>query len=223
MPERSAESAAILFDLDGTLVDTAPDLHRAACRLCRSLARPEPAFADFRPTVSRGARAMLASALPDLSESERERLIEPFLALYREDLCRESRLFPGIEAVLAGLGARGLPWGIVTNKPRFLTEPLLAALPLGDAPAVLFCGDCLPVRKPDPAPVLAACSALGLNPGLVWFVGDDERDVLAGRAAGCRTAVAGWGYVPEVEVYRAWGSERVLGRPDEVLALLGGE
>jgi phosphoglycolate phosphatase len=212
----------VLFDLDGTLVDTAPDLYRAACRLCARLAHPEPSFERFRPTVSRGARAMLACAFPDRPEAERESLVEPFLALYREDVCRESRLFPGIETVLAALGERGLPWGIVTNKPRFLTEPLLAALPLAAAPAVLFCGDCLPVRKPDPAPVLAACAVLGRSPLAVWFVGDDERDVQAGRAAGCRTAVAGWGYVPGAGACLQWGSERVLERPDQLLALLEG-
>lgn len=210
----------MLFDLDGTLVDTAPDLYRAASRLCAAQETPAPPFEHFRSTVSRGARAMLACAFPDRPEGEREKLIEPFLNLYREDVYRDSRLFPGIERVLTALAARGMPWGIVTNKPRFLAEPLLAALPLATAPAVLFCGDCLPVRKPDPAPVLAACGVLGRPPGVVWFVGDDERDVQAGRAAGCRTAVAAWGYVPAGGGYLRWGGDRVLARPEEVLKLL---
>lgn len=222
MRESFVEAGAVLLDLDGTLVDTAPDLYRAACELCRAVGQPPPDFAPFRATVSRGARAMLACAFPDRSESEREQLVEPFLRFYREEVHRESRLFPGMEAVLAALAARGVPWGIVTNKPRFLTEPLLAALSLKPAPAVLLCGDCLPVRKPDPAPVLAACAFLERRPGSVWFVGDDERDVQAGRAAGCRTAVAAWGYVPAPESYRDWGSDRILARPEELLSVLDG-
>ncbi|MDW8479800.1 MAG: HAD-IA family hydrolase [Xanthomonadales bacterium] len=177
-----------------------------------------PSSASGRRSPAGRARCS-SSASRSSTARAREALLEPFLALYRDDLCRDSGLFAGMEGVLEGLAERRVPWGIVTNKPRFLAEPLLAALGLDGRAAVMLCGDCLPVRKPDPAPVLAACAALGVAPESVWFVGDDERDVQAGRAARCRTAIATWGYVPEPEVYRAWGGDRILARPAELLEL----
>lgn len=212
-------ASALLFDLDGTLVDSAPDLHAVANTLRADHGLPALPFAAFRPSVSRGGRAMLASAFPDLPEADRDAMIDAFLSRYHDAICVHSTLFGGMAEVLAEVEAAGIPWGIVTNKPGWLSSRLLAAMALDVRCGVVIAGDTLAVRKPDPEPVLAACRALSADVASAVFVGDDRRDVEAGRAAGCRTVVAGWGYVPGVEETRAWGADVMLDAPIALLDL----
>jgi N-acetyl-D-muramate 6-phosphate phosphatase len=206
----ASRASALLLDLDGTLVDSAPDLHATAnaMRAERGLA-PLP-FVDFRPFVSRGGRAMLASAFPQLDESERDALLPEFLERYHGTIFVHSALFPGMADVLAHVEGAGIPWGIVTNKPGWLSRSLLAAMALDGRCGVVIAGDTLAQRKPDPEPVHAACRALSADVGGAVFVGDDLRDVQAGRAAGCRTVVAAWGYVPARAETDSWGADLTL-------------
>jgi N-acetyl-D-muramate 6-phosphate phosphatase len=208
---------AVLFDLDGTLVDTAPDLC-AAANAMRARAGLEPlAVAAFRPVVSRGSRAMLGRALPHLDAQSREAWVEPFLASYAEAIAVHSRLFEGIERVLQAIEADGASWGIVTNKPEALARALVRALGLESRCAVLVGGDTLPVRKPDPQPLWFACDQLGVTATAALYVGDDARDVEAARAAGMRCIAAAWGYRDGEERIEQWGADAVLAEPHELL------
>lgn len=185
---------AVLFDLDGTLLDSAPDMLAAinAMRAGRGQA-PMP-LAELRPHVSRGARAMLAAAFAQVDASEREAWVPAFLQHYERELGRHGRPFDGIEAMLARLEAAGCVWGIVTNKPEYLAVQLLPLLGWQARCAVLIGGDTLAARKPDPLPLLVAAQRIGVVPADCVYVGDDERDIIAARAAGMPSVVALWGY-----------------------------
>jgi 2-phosphoglycolate phosphatase len=211
----------VLFDLDGTLVDTAPDLGHAAnlVRAEEGLA-PLPA-ADYRPVASAGARGLLKVAFgigPDHASFPARR--EKFLAHYRASLSRESRLFDGMEAALAAFERAGVRWGIVTNKPQWLTEPLLEDLALARRSAVTL--GAMEGLKPKPAPdsLLRACAMLGLAPADCVYVGDDLRDVSAARAAGMPVVAAGWGYVGFGEPIETWNADAILHAPGDLLGLL---
>ncbi|MDD3610261.1 MAG: phosphoglycolate phosphatase [Halothiobacillaceae bacterium] len=209
----------VLFDLDGTLVDTAPDMATALNRLReREGGTPLP-YPVIREQVSNGAGALIRLGFPeaDPQAAEFERLRQHFLALYAEALAVESRLFPGMDAVLDTLEARGLRWGVVTNKPAFLTEPLLRALGLSERAGSIVSGDTLPVRKPDPAPLRHASAALSLLPEHCLYVGDHVRDIEAGRAAGMRTIGALFGYIDANDNPQHWGADALIAHP---LALL---
>lgn len=185
----------VLFDLDGTLVDSAPDLVAAMQRLCRELAAAEPDADAVRNVVSKGGRAMLRRGLPDLDDQRYEELLPRFLDIYASDIASLSRPYAGVDALIAAIEARGLRWGVVTNKPGWLARPLIDSLGWAQRSAALVSGDCLPVRKPDPAPVLRACELAGVAPERSIYVGDDRRDIEAGRAAGLVTVAAAWGYL----------------------------
>ncbi len=185
---------AVLFDLDGTLVDTAPDLAAAVNRLRVEDGRAALDEAELRPLVSKGGRALLARAYPESDPAALEARLPRFLAAYAEALVVHSRPFPGIEALLDQLESHGCRWGIVTNKPEALARGVLAGLGWTARCAVLVGGDTLPLRKPDPAPLAHAVARLGVPPGACAYVGDDARDIAAGNAAGMPTAVALWGY-----------------------------
>jgi N-acetyl-D-muramate 6-phosphate phosphatase len=185
----------VLFDLDGTLVDSAPDLVAAMQRLCRELAKAEPDADAVRNVVSKGGRAMLRRGLPDLDDQHYEELLPRFLDIYASDIASLSRPYEGVEALIAAIEARGMRWGVVTNKPGWLARPLIDRLGWAQRSAALVSGDCLPVRKPDPAPVLRACELAGVAPARSIYVGDDRRDIDAGRAAGLVTIAAAWGYL----------------------------
>ena len=217
----STSLRAVLFDLDGTLLDSAPDLIDAANRLrvAQGLGPVPPE--RIRLQVSRGGRAMLAVAFDHLDAAAREDLLQPFLDDYRQNLVVKSRLFEGFPEVLETLGRAGMGLGIVTNKVESLTRPLLAQLGLEQRFAAVLCGDSLCQRKPDPAPVLAACAQLGVPPGQAVMVGDDRRDIEAGRAAGCRTLVASYGYIDAGEDIQSWGADAVLDSPRHLLEWLG--
>lgn len=216
----AAAPRAVLFDLDGTLVDSAPDLARAANRVLAEHGRPPVAYERLRAVVSKGGRAMLAVSFPDLDDAAREALLPVFLRYYGEALAVDSRLFDGIGALLDGLEARGLPWGIVTNKPEGLARGVIDGFGWSARCAVLVGGDTLPTRKPDPAPLHHACAALGVAPTEALYVGDDQRDVQAARAAGMPCVAALWGYREDGEDPRAWGADGLAAHASEIGAWL---
>lgn len=209
--------AALLLDLDGTLLDTAPDMG-GALNLLRAEHGLEPLPAErIRPVVSHGAMRLVALGFPDASGQRFEELRQRFLALYAENLALGTQLFPGFEAVLANLEARDLPWGIVTNKPGWLTDPLLAALGLDGRAACTVSGDTVAERKPHPLPLLHAASLIGVEPARCVYVGDAERDIQAGRAAGMTTLVAAYGYLASDEDPRRWQPDGVVQAPRDLL------
>lgn len=213
---------AVLFDLDGTVLDTAPDLLRAlnAMRARRDL--PPLAESGFRPQVSLGARAMLGYGLPGFAEAgdgARQTLVREFLDTYQDDLHRHSALFPGMDALLDALEAQGVAMAIVTNKPEGMAVALLEALRLAPRFPVILGGDSLPERKPHPLPALTACARLGVDPRSAVFVGDDPRDIDCGRAAGCRTVAVRWGYGDNGDI-GSWGADAVISRPLDLLSQL---
>ena len=222
MSERLAAAAAVLFDLDGTLVDSAPDLAGAGndMRVHRGL-EPLP-MERFRPMVGSGARGMVGIALQVTPEDAGyEALRDEFLDRYAARLTRESRVFADMLPLLAALEARPTHWGIVTNKAERYTMPLLKGLGLDQRAAVVICGDTTPHAKPHPAPLLEAARRLGLPPEMCLYVGDDLRDVQAGRAAGMRTVAVGWGYLGLGEPIERWNADHVVTSPQELLQSLG--
>ena len=224
-PERHAQPPSArdewvplaLFDLDGTLVDTAPDLRVALDRLLAEHGLPPCDPAAFRATVSRGGSAMLSLGFPQMEAEVRLAMLPRFLELYAGAIADHSALFDGMDAVLQALEAHGR-WGIVTNKPERLAVQLVDALGLSQRCAVLIGGDTLPTRKPDPAPLLEACRRLGVDPTACAYVGDDRRDMEAARAARLRGIGAAWGYFAADERLEDWGCDCIVQRPAELLA-----
>jgi len=207
----------VLFDLDGTLVDTAPDMARALNAVLAAEGRPALPLATLRPHVSNGAAGLLRLAFGDsVAEDETTRLHADFLAHYAADIARASSLFPGKADLLDELEAASLHWGVVTNKPGWLTDPLLRALDLHHRMACVVAGDTIDRRKPDPAPILYACERAGTTPGATVYVGDAERDISAGRAAGTRTLVALFGYLEPGAQPESWGADGMLAVPAEL-------
>jgi len=208
---------AVLFDLDGTFADTAPDLGYAlnCMRAARGLA-PVPIEAT-RPVTSLGARGLLGIGFEIApGHADYAAMREEFLRIYEANLCRSTALFPGMAQLLEMLQARELRWGIVTNKAERYARALLDQLNVGKRAACIVGGDTTPYLKPHPAPLLAACGALELAPAHCVYVGDDRRDVEAGRAAGMKTIAVQYGYLngglPET-----WGADAVIGKPQDVL------
>lgn len=210
---------AVLFDLDGTLADTAPDLIGAANRTLAELGRGPVPEQRLRPLVSKGGAAILQAAMPDWDAGDRAPL-DRFLALYRERICESTRLYDGVEELLARIEHAGKGWGIVTNKPGWLTAPLLDALGLAGRAGAVVSGDTLPVRKPDAAPVLHACRALSARAAHAALVGDDARDLDAARNAGALPVLVEWGYGSE-EAAAAHPRVARAARPLDLLPLLG--
>lgn len=206
----------VLFDLDGTLVDTAPDLHAALNTLLAGQGRASVDAVAFRATVSRGGSAMLALAFPELDTEARLAMLPPFLALYEQSIALHSSLFAGMDRVLARIEQDGR-WGVVTNKPERLARRLLDEMALSPRCAVLIGGDTLPTRKPDPAPLLEACQRLGADPASAVYVGDDRRDIEAARAAGMRSVGAAWGYFAADEQLADWGADSIADSPLQLL------
>ncbi|MGE0583312.1 MAG: phosphoglycolate phosphatase [Steroidobacteraceae bacterium] len=211
---------AVLFDLDGTLLDTAPDMVGAMNTLRSEEGLAPVDFATARAQVSHGSNGLMRVAFPDAQGDTLDRLRDRFLALYRERLAEETDFFPGGAAMLEHLENVALPWGIVTNKPAWLAEPLLAALGLDRRMACLVSGDTLPVRKPHPQPLLHAAEALGVAPGDCIYVGDALRDVEAARAAGMRALVASFGYVCAADAHHLWPAQAWLNEPGDLIAWL---
>jgi N-acetyl-D-muramate 6-phosphate phosphatase len=204
---------AVLFDLDGTLLDTAPDMIRAVNRLRALHGLDAVPSASVRPFVSKGGRAMIRAAFADWNEIDREPLLQPFLDLYREQIVIDTRLFEGFEETLRALEARGLALAIVTNKPAWLTEAVLTETGLAQRFAAVICGDTLPEKKPHPAPVLEACRLLDVEAKRAVMVGDDQRDIDSARAAGAYSIAVRFGYAGDDENLDDWRADAVIDAP----------
>jgi len=225
MPSQHDPSAVpprcLLFDLDGTLADTAPDLAAALNTLRAEYQLPPLPFAEIRPVVSHGATAMLKMSFAISPEAETfAALRQRFLDIYRAGLSRHTRLFPGMAELLETLEAHGLKWGIVTNKPAWLTEPLIADLGLATRAACVVSGDSTANRKPHPEPMLFACRTIGVTAFECLYVGDARRDIEAGRNAGMRTLVALFGYLGEQDNPTEWSADGMVADPREILQWL---
>ncbi len=214
---------AVLFDLDGTLLDTAPDMIGAlnSLRLESGLA-PLP-FEEVRPSVSHGSSRLVRVAFPDADPQHFALLQRRFLELYGARLSAETRLFDGMDRVLTELSRRDLVVGIVTNKPARLTDALLEELRLRERFACVVSGDTLSERKPHPLPMLHAAKLAGALPEACIYVGDAERDVQAAHAAGMRALVATYGYLGAGEDWRAWGGDGSIAEPLQLPAWLDRE
>lgn len=200
---------AVLFDLDGTLVHSAPDLVAALVTLCEQIDAPIPDATRVSRVISAGGRAILRCGLPMLDDVQIDALLPRYLDLYAARGNASTELYDGIGAMLAALEANGILWGIVTNKVGWLAAPVLARLRLDSRCSALVAGDTLAQRKPDPQPVLHACTLIGVDPSRTIFVGDDVRDIQAGSAAGTRTVAAGWGYLNAGNPHE-WGADLVV-------------
>ena len=211
---------AVLFDLDGTLVDTAPDMVAVLQELQRSHGIDPVDYELGRAYVSNGALGLLGLGFPDIEHAVGSELHAAYLERYALRLCEASVLFPGLDRLLQVLDAAGLPWGVVTNKPAHLTDPLLDCLALAARSACTVSGDTLPQRKPDPAPLLHACELAGLLPQNTIYVGDASRDIQAGQNAGMATIAAAYGYVTPDDDPQRWGADLVVADTAELTQIL---
>ncbi len=209
---------AVLFDLDGTLADTARDLGAALNRLLAEEDLPPQPYAAVRPIASHGARGLVSLGFGiDKSHPRFEEYRLRFLDLYEHSFADETVLFDDINALLREIDARGLKWGIVTNKPMRFTDRLVPALPFAVPPAVVVSGDTVGVAKPDPAPMLHAAQQIDIAPEHCLYVGDAERDIQAGRAVGMKTVLVNWGYIADSDDTDSWQADITIDQP---LALL---
>lgn len=212
---------AVFFDLDGTLIDTAPDFVRIIQQMCADEGRPAPSEAAIREQVSAGARAMVqlmfAEQLGQICDDDLRLLSrrQAFLDRYEIDVCVDSRVFEGLEVLLEKLEVYHIPWGIVTNKPRYLAENLLDKLNLSSRCGVLVCPDDVKNPKPNPEPLYLACQKIGVEPFACIYIGDHRRDIEAGRAAGMQTAIAGFGYLSAADLASidTWGADVIMQTP----------
>jgi 2-phosphoglycolate phosphatase len=218
IPARAVE--LVLFDLDGTLVDTAADLAAAVNRQRRRRGLGELPTDELRPLASHGARGMIGKAFGlTPADPGYEALRQEFFDLYEQALCVHSRLFAGMDHTLATLEQQGRRWGIVTNKVARFTDPLVRALGLAKRAACVVSGDTASHAKPHPAPLLHALSACRTEAARAIYVGDDVRDVQAGRAAGMLTVVAGYGYLADGSDGSTWGGDFMIAHPRALLDL----
>lgn len=219
--QRFGPIQAVLFDLDGTLIDSAPDLAAAAekMRLDRSL--PSLPLGLYRPMTGSGARGMIAVAFGLTPEDAGyAALKDEFFVNYARCMTERTRVFEGVQSLVTQLRERNLAWGVVTNKAERFTVPLTRSMPLFDSAAVVIGGDTTPHLKPHPEPLLEAARRLGMEPSRCVYVGDDERDIVAGRAAGMGTVAAVYGYLGKQSDTALWGAHATIKSPLELLQLL---
>ncbi len=219
---KRSEIRSVLFDLDGTLLDTAPDLIRVLNQVRVEQNRAPLPYELARTQVSHGSTGLIRLGFPDLEGDPLERLRLRLLELYSQQLAIGTALFDGCQAVLDTLKQREMPWGIVTNKPGFLTAPLLAALGLDQRASCVVSGDTLPQRKPHPAPLLLAAEQLALHPAQCLYVGDAERDVQSARAAGMPVLVARYGYLGPDDNPKSWRPDAHIDTPLQIIDWLDG-
>ncbi|QEL65670.1 phosphoglycolate phosphatase [Oryzomicrobium terrae] len=212
----------VLFDLDGTLADTAPDLGAAANRLRVEDGLPRIDDEVLRPYTSQGARGLLFAAYGMTADDSRfDHYRTRFLSHYAAALCHKTRLFDGMAALLDMLEAQGVHWGVVTNKHERFTLPLMEALQLKQRAACIISGDTAPRPKPAPDPLLLACQQVGVQPLDAWYVGDDLRDIIAGKAAGMGTIAACYGYLGDGGNPDDWGADHQVAHPLQIAAIFG--
>jgi N-acetyl-D-muramate 6-phosphate phosphatase len=210
--------AALLFDLDGTLIDSAPDLAGTANDMLHSRGLAQLPYAELRPAAGSGARGMLGTAFQlNPGDPGYSALRDEFHDRYEQRMLLTAMVFPGIKQLLEVLSAQGLPWGIVTNKARRFAQPMVQGLLLMPSSGVLVCGDCTPHTKPHPAPLFEAARRMGVPANACAYVGDDLRDVQAARAAGMRSLAAAWGYLGHGAEIAAWGADGLLDEPQALL------
>ncbi|MGI9309719.1 MAG: phosphoglycolate phosphatase [Gammaproteobacteria bacterium] len=209
--------SAVLFDLDGTLLDTAPDMVACLHQVCINHGREPVAFEKARSYVSTGALGLLKLAFPEYDEVELEELRPEYLEIYARNLNTETALFDSLDELLEQLEDIDLPWGIVTNKPGFLTMPLLEQLRLADRCACIVSGDTLPERKPHPAPLQHAARIISVNSETSVYIGDAANDIAAGKAAGMKTIAAAYGYVLPQDDAANWQADALAAEPGELL------
>ena len=210
--------AAVLFDLDGTLLDSAPDLGFALNQVCRENGLPEIPAEIYTPVASHGSRGLLG--LTRLDENALLALKPRFLEIYRNNLALHSQLFEGIEMLLSSLRRNQIKIGIVTNKPEFLTHPLIAQFEALQSISVVVCGDTLEVAKPSPKPLYYAAEQLNVDPKDCIYVGDAERDIVAGRNAGMVTVLAEYGYISSDDQPQQWLADYSIEHPESLMHLL---
>jgi len=210
--------SAVLFDLDGTLVDTAPDLAFALNSLLLEQGQEPLAYEDIRPAASHGSIALLKLGF-DLSPEDDnfKSLQQRFIELYQDNIDRETALFEGMEEVITKLEAHNISWGIITNKPAFLTDPLVAKLGLAERAACVVSGDTTAHSKPHPAPMLHACNLINHDPHDCLYIGDAKRDIEAGKNARMKTITARWGYLSEHDKPENWQADAIIDHPSEIL------
>jgi phosphoglycolate phosphatase len=217
---RAANRKGVLLDLDGTLLDTAPDMVAALRPICARLDLPMPDYDFARDYVSMGAAGLLRGAMPILDESEIAELVPEYLEIYEANLANDTCLFAGMEELLTELESAGILWGVITNKPAFLTDPLMKALQLYERSACVVSGDTLPQRKPQPEPILLGMREAGLAASHTLYVGDAERDIQAGRNAGTKTVAATYGYILPGDNPADWQADHSIAHPGELLELI---
>lgn len=211
----------VLFDLDGTLIDTAPDMAAALDQLCREQQRQPLPFEQVRPVVSNGSVALVTLAFGEiLDEARLEQLKQRYLDIYEDALCVLSKPFDGMVRVLDEIDRRGMNWGVVTNKPGWLTQPLMEKLGLAARAATLVSGDTTLNRKPHPDPMHYACGEAGSNAHECLYIGDARRDIEAGRNAGMKTLIAAYGYIGDWENMDDWCADARIERPEDILQYL---
>lgn len=210
--------AAVLFDLDGTLLDTAPDLANALNAVLTAHGRPAMGLDSIRPSVSHGATALVTLGFGlKPGDAGFEPLRQELLAAYEADLCLHTRVFPGMGAVLEELDRHGIHWGVVTNKPARYTDPLMDQLDLTRRAVCVVSGDTTGNAKPHPEPLLYACEQAGGEPARCLYLGDASRDIEAGRNAGMSTLVAAFGYLDTDDKPETWGADGIIQEPEELL------
>jgi N-acetyl-D-muramate 6-phosphate phosphatase len=210
--------ACVLFDLDGTLADTAPDLLAALTRAMGGLGLGTPPIARVRPYISYGAAAMVREGLNGTcTEQKHKQVLDAMLGDYQQHLAEQTTLFTGMRDVLNGLEAKGIKWGVVTNKRRRFTMPLMDALHLTDRAACIISGDTTTKQKPHPEPMLTACLKAGVKPEQCLYIGDSAHDIAAGKSVKMKTLAAVYGYLKPADDPGAWGADHLIYSPTEIL------
>lgn len=210
--------SAILFDLDGTLVDTAPDLAFALNTLLQEQGKKALPYDDIRPLASHGSAGLLALGFGIATDHPDYPLLQQrFIQLYQDNITRETALFEGMEDVISTLEQKNIPWGIVTNKPEFLTKPLLEQLKLSHRAKCVVSADTTPFSKPHPAPMFHACKLIQQAPEQCIYIGDAERDIQAGKNANMKTVMALYGYLGNLDQPESWHADATIHHPHDIL------